>query len=131
MISAASFASSTAFLSLAAASCSAGADDRGAGDRRSASSFDASGKMVWRGEGLRQGSHHAFTLTVPRELLPDGAYRYRGGWNLKAVAATLLGCALAWGGLVIPALKPLYDYAWFVGFGVAFAVYVVLTGRRR
>src|SRR5881396_2992882 len=23
------------------------------------------------------------------------AYRYRGGWNLKAVAATLLGCALA------------------------------------
>src|SRR6267378_1721067 len=29
--------------------------------------------------------------------LPDGVYLYRGGWNLKAVAATLLGCALAWG----------------------------------
>jgi NCS1 family nucleobase:cation symporter-1 len=63
--------------------------------------------------------------------LPSGAYRYDGGWNLKAVAATLLGCALAWGGLVIPALKPLYDYAWFVGFGVAFVVYVALTRRPR
>jgi len=63
--------------------------------------------------------------------LPGGAYRYHAGWNLRAVAATLLGCALAWGGLVIPALKPLYDYAWFVGFGVAFAVYVIPMGRRR
>ena len=58
--------------------------------------------------------------------LPDGAYRYAAGWNWRAVAATLLGCAFAWGGLVIPALKPLSDYGWFVGFGVAFAVYVVL-----
>jgi nucleobase:cation symporter-1, NCS1 family len=63
--------------------------------------------------------------------LSDGAYRYDGGWNPKAVAATVLGCALAWGGWVIPALKPLYDYAWFVGFGVAFVVYVVLMGRWR
>jgi NCS1 family nucleobase:cation symporter-1 len=58
--------------------------------------------------------------------LPHGDYRYRGGWNLAAVAATLLGCALAWGGLVFPPLKPLYDYAWFVGFAVAFVAYVAL-----
>ena len=32
--------------------------------------------------------------------LPDGAY-YRG-WNAPAVVATLAGCALAWGGLVVP-----------------------------
>ncbi|HEX7879496.1 MAG TPA: NCS1 family nucleobase:cation symporter-1 [Candidatus Eisenbacteria bacterium] len=51
--------------------------------------------------------------------LPDGAYRYSGGWNWKAVLATLFGCALAWGGLVIPLMKPLYDYAWFVGFAGA------------
>ena len=50
---------------------------------------------------------------------------------MRAVAATLLGCALAWGGLVVPALKPLYDYAWFVGFGVAFAGYVALMRRPR
>ena len=58
--------------------------------------------------------------------LTQGAYRYRRGWNPSAVAATLLGCALAWGGLVVPALKPLYDYAWFVGFAVAFAVHTAL-----
>ncbi len=40
--------------------------------------------------------------------------------------ATLVGCGLAWGGLVVPALRPLYDYAWFVGFFAAGAVYVVL-----
>ena len=48
--------------------------------------------------------------------LTDGVYR---GWNWRAIGATALGCALAWSGLVIPALKPLYDYAWFVGFFAA------------
>jgi NCS1 family nucleobase:cation symporter-1 len=66
------------------------------------------------------------TLRLEDLYLPDGVYRYEGGWNMRAVAATLLGCALAWGGLVIPALKPLYDYAWFVGFAAAFAAHVVL-----
>jgi NCS1 family nucleobase:cation symporter-1 len=58
--------------------------------------------------------------------LTEGAYTYRRGWNPAAVLATLLGCALAWGGLFVPALKPLYDYAWFVGFFVSFAVYATL-----
>src|SRR5262249_32029958 len=53
----------------------------------------------------------------------DGIYR---GWNWRAVVATAVGCALAWGGLVVPALKPLYDYAWFVGFGAAFVLHVAL-----
>lgn len=56
-------------------------------------------------------------------------YRTRGsysGWNWRAVAATLLGCFFAWIGLIIPTLRPLYDYAWFVGFGVAFAVHLGL-----
>ena len=48
--------------------------------------------------------------------LADGIYR---GWNWRAIAATAIGCALAWGGLVVPVLKPLYDYAWFVGFFAA------------
>jgi NCS1 family nucleobase:cation symporter-1 len=58
--------------------------------------------------------------------LAEGAYTYRRGWNPSAVLATVLGCALAWGGLVVPALRPLYDYAWFVGFFVSFAVYAAL-----
>jgi len=57
--------------------------------------------------------------------LPDGGIY--GRWNWRGIAATLMGCAFAWGGLVIAVLKPLYDYAWFVGFGVAFVLYVVLT----
>ena len=59
--------------------------------------------------------------------LPDGAY---GTWNGRAIAATALGCALAWGGLFIPALKPLSAYGWFVGFGVAFVAHVLLMRGR-
>jgi NCS1 family nucleobase:cation symporter-1 len=69
--------------------------------------------------------------------LTDGAYRYRRGWNPNAVAATVVGCGLAWVnvvlgwfGIVIPALKPLFDYGWFVGFGASFVVYVVLERGR-
>ncbi len=55
-----------------------------------------------------------------------GTYTYNGGWNWRAVAATLLGCAAAWIGVFVPALHPLYDYAWFVGFGVAAVIHGVL-----
>lgn len=55
-----------------------------------------------------------------------GAYTYARGWNWRAVLATLIGCALAWIGLVIPKLRPVYDYAWFVGFGASFVVHYAL-----
>jgi NCS1 family nucleobase:cation symporter-1 len=53
----------------------------------------------------------------------DGIY---GRFNPGAVAALVAGVGAALVGLVVPALRPLYDYAWFVGFGVAFAVYLPL-----
>ena len=56
--------------------------------------------------------------------LTDGIYR---GWNIRAIAATAIGCALAWGGFIVPALKPLYDYAWFVGFFAAGGVHLLLS----
>ena len=59
--------------------------------------------------------------------LVDGAYSYHRGWNWRAVVATLAGCALAWGGLALPWLRPLFDYAWFVGLFVAAALYWALT----
>jgi nucleobase:cation symporter-1, NCS1 family len=59
--------------------------------------------------------------------LADGIYR---GWNGRAIAATAIGCALAWGGIVVPALKPLYDYAWFVGFFAAGAAHLALARPR-
>jgi NCS1 family nucleobase:cation symporter-1 len=61
--------------------------------------------------------------------LRDGVYRYTAGWHIPGTVATLAGCAAAWAGLVVPALRAVYDYAWFVGFGVAAAVYLV-TARR-
>ena len=63
------------------------------------------------------------TLQLGDLYLPKGEY---GGWSAPAVMATLAGCALAWGGLVIPSLRPLYDYAWFVGFFGAGALYLGL-----
>ncbi|HEX9163111.1 MAG TPA: cytosine permease, partial [Thermoanaerobaculia bacterium] len=65
-------------------------------------------------------------LSLPDLYLEKGEYTYNGGWNWRAVVATLAGCAFAWGGLLIPVMKPLYDYAWFVGFGVAFIVHFAL-----
>jgi NCS1 family nucleobase:cation symporter-1 len=61
----------------------------------------------------------------------EGTYRYRGGWNVTAVAATLHGCFWAWIGLFVPPLKFLYDYAWFVGFFVSAAHYMIAMRRVR
>ena len=63
------------------------------------------------------------SLNLADLYLPKGEY---GGWSVPAVVATLAGCALAWGGLVVPFLRPLYDYAWFVGFVAAGAIYVAM-----
>ncbi|MEO8191602.1 MAG: NCS1 family nucleobase:cation symporter-1 [Acidobacteriota bacterium] len=62
--------------------------------------------------------------------LTHGVYRYAGGWNWKAVVATLTGCALAWGGLLWPVLKPLYSYGWFVGFFASGLLYWALSASR-
>jgi NCS1 family nucleobase:cation symporter-1 len=69
-------------------------------------------------------------LSLEDLYLADGAYRYSKGWHLPGVVATLAGCAAAWAGLVVPALRPVYDYAWFVGFGVSLAVYLALARQR-
>ena len=65
-------------------------------------------------------------LALPDLYRTKGIYAYSSGWNWRAVVATLLGCALAWIGLVVSALRPLYDYAWFVGFGTAAIVHLAL-----
>jgi NCS1 family nucleobase:cation symporter-1 len=66
-------------------------------------------------------------LRLEELYLPHGVYRYAGGWNWKAVVSTLTGCALAWGGLVVPALKPLWGYGWFVGFFASGLLYWALS----
>jgi NCS1 family nucleobase:cation symporter-1 len=53
-------------------------------------------------------------------------YEYSNGVNMRALVALGAGIAVALVGLVVPALRWLYDYAWFVGFLVAGAVYLAL-----
>jgi NCS1 family nucleobase:cation symporter-1 len=68
-------------------------------------------------------------LALEDLYLLDGRY---GRWNWAGIGATLAGCAIAWGGLFWGPLRPLYDYAWFVGFSVALVTYLLLarsTGR--
>jgi NCS1 family nucleobase:cation symporter-1 len=67
-------------------------------------------------------------LSLADLYLTTGRY---GTWNWAGVAATILGCALAWGGLLVAPLRPLYDYAWFVGFAVSGVAYVVLARSAR
>lgn len=66
-------------------------------------------------------------LALPDLYRTEGQYTYAAGWNWRAVAATLFGCILAWIGLVIPSLRPLYDYGWFVGFAASAVSYFALT----
>jgi len=53
-------------------------------------------------------------------------YEFSGGINWRAMAALAAGAGLAFIGLVVPSLRALYDYAWFVGFGTSFVVYWTL-----
>jgi NCS1 family nucleobase:cation symporter-1 len=67
-------------------------------------------------------------LSLPDLYDSRGIY---GRWNVRALVALAAGIALALVGLIVPPLRPLYDYAWFVGFAGAFGVYVLLMRRSR
>lgn len=60
----------------------------------------------------------------------DGAYRYSRGWNPAAVIATLAGATVALAGAFWEPLRPIYDWSWFVGFGLAGALYWVLMAGK-
>ncbi|CAM4040952.1 NCS1 family nucleobase:cation symporter-1 [Roseateles saccharophilus] len=77
-------------------------------------------------------------LIVGQLYVSDGYYSYRGGWNMAAVVAFLIGVAPNVPGFlnaafpaafpeVGAAFKTIYTYAWFVGLLLAGASYVLLT----
>jgi len=68
-------------------------------------------------------------LNVADLYLRHGEYEYSNGINWKAIAALAIGIVVALLGLVVPALRWLYDYAWFVGFLVSGGVYVLIENR--
>ena len=57
-----------------------------------------------------------------------GSYEYSRGINPAAILALVAGVLFALIGLAVPALRILYDYAWFIGFFVAGGLY---TARMR
>jgi NCS1 family nucleobase:cation symporter-1 len=59
-----------------------------------------------------------------------GAYEYSSGFNHRALAALALGVIVALVGLLVPWLRWLYDYAWFVGFLVSAVAYTLLMGKK-
>ena len=75
-------------------------------------------------------------LQVDDLYLRGGIYEYSNGFNWRAVIALVLGAGTALIGLAVPSVRVLYDYSWFVGFAVSFAVYYAMmkfqpSGRAR
>src|SRR6266436_6453206 len=70
-------------------------------------------------------------LQVGELYLRDGAYEYSHGFNGVALAALGAGAGAALVGLVVPPLRTLYDYSWFVGFCVSFLTYYALMKSRK
>jgi len=88
---------------------------------------------------LFDARHRRRQLNLAALYQPNGEYRYTNGFSWVAIAALVLGTLPSLPGflanvrLLDQALVPswllgLYNYAWFVGFGVAFVVY--LAGRK-
>lgn len=61
----------------------------------------------------------------------NGEYEFAKGFNLRAIYALLAGVFVALIGLLVPSLRFLYDYAWFVGFAIAFVVYLIIMKNVR
>ncbi len=70
-------------------------------------------------------------LIVEDLYLRGGAYEYSHGFNWMALIALGAGAGTALIGLVVPTLRPLYDYSWFVGFFVSFVSYLALMKAQR
>ncbi len=67
-------------------------------------------------------------ILLPEDLYRRGGqYEYSRGFHWQAIVALAAGAGVAFIGLVVPPLRPLYDYAWFVGFTVSFLAYFALA----
>jgi NCS1 family nucleobase:cation symporter-1 len=66
------------------------------------------------------------TLDLASLYVSDGAYRYRNGVNGRAISATLIGAVVAFAGIFWEPLRPIYNWSWFVGFGLAGGLYWVM-----
>jgi len=70
-------------------------------------------------------------LEVKELYKRNGLYEYSEGFNPKAIVALVVGVFCALIGVFVPAVHFLYDYAWFVGFFLSAAAYIVLMRGTR
>jgi nucleobase:cation symporter-1, NCS1 family len=68
-------------------------------------------------------------LEVEKLYQRGGTYEYSRGFNPKAVIALVVGVGVALLGLGVPAVRWLYDYAWFIGFVVSGGLYFLLMPK--
>ncbi len=61
----------------------------------------------------------------------NGRYEYRNGINPRAIVSLAAGVIVALIGLIVPWLRVLYNYSWFVGLVVAGAAYYLSMRSRR
>ena len=67
-------------------------------------------------------------ILLPEDLYRRGGqYEYSRGFHWQAIVALAAGAGVAFIGLLVPPLRPLYDYAWFVGFAVSFLTYFAFS----
>jgi len=78
-------------------------------------------------------------LDIPALYRTDGEFRFTRGYSWVALIALIIGALPSLPGFLVnvkllstgsvpPFLTQLYNYAWFIGFGVAFIVYI--AGRK-
>ena len=68
-------------------------------------------------------------LEVENLYQRGATYEYSRGFNPKAVMALVVGVGVALVGLGVPAVRWLYDYAWFIGFVVSGGLYFSLMPK--
>src|SRR5437763_6684640 len=76
-------------------------------------------------------------LSLPDLYRADGEYRYTNGVSIVALIALIIGALPSVPGFLVqvkllspdnvaPWLVNLYNYAWFIGFGIAFVAYLIV-----
>jgi len=66
------------------------------------------------------------TLDLRSLYVDRGAYRYRHGYNVNAIVATIVGAVIPLAGMFWEPLAPVYRGSWFAGFLLAGGLYWVL-----
>lgn len=62
-------------------------------------------------------------------MKPSGSYWYSNGYNMRAVATMVPSALIPILCVLVPAWRGAANYAWFIGMGLGFVIYAVLSRR--